>query len=140
MKKIAITFAAATVVILLLFTGCDKYHRDRYIGNWDFVTEKSQLQYDSNELIKSDTIYYSGKIYSGNDDNTLIIQCTKNDRVPAYIDNKGILWISFPTFYGTCHKCPLGKFEKKDKITLDFYRFWEEDIKSHYQITGRRSK
>ena len=124
---------------MFLFMGCDKYHRDRYTGDWDFVTEKNQYKYNVNEPIKSDTIYYFGKIYHGNDENTLIIQCTENDKVPTSVDKKGILWESYPTSYATCHQCSLGRFETKDKISLDCYRF-EEDIVNTYQIIGRRSK
>ena len=139
MKKIAIK--TATIILLIsLIIGCDKDRSDKYVGNWEFITEINLYEKsDVNKLIMSDTIYYSGKIYHGNDENTLIVQCTENDKIPAYVNKKGYLWESYPTSYGTCRECPLGRFEKKDKITLDCYRF-EKGTEITYKITGRRSK
>ena len=65
MKKIKITVVAVTVVALVFFTGCDKYHRDRYTGTWSFVTVLNSFFFDPNPenwYNNWDTIYYVGKI------------------------------------------------------------------------------
>jgi len=125
MKKLTTTITAATVAILLLFTGCDKYHRDRYIGNWDFVTEMRFCNFDGsgNFIVeKRDTIYYTGTISLGNLEHELIIQYTENDKIIASIDDKGTsLW----TNYDPGPSTPSGYFENKNIIRL-FLRYPDE--------------
>jgi len=61
MKRITITLIAITLIMFLIM-GCDKdkYHRDRYIGDWDFVTVTiTQIENDSGwKIVNRDTIYY----------------------------------------------------------------------------------
>jgi hypothetical protein len=109
MKKITITFAAATVAILLLFTGCDKYHTNRYIGDWDFVTEKKTFHHE--EIIKRDTIYYIGKIRGNNE--WLTIQYTESDENLFQIDKEGNIYYICGGGY-----CIFGNFEGENKVSF----------------------
>jgi hypothetical protein len=144
MKKLTTTLAIIAI-LLLSFTSCDKYHRDRYIGTWDFVTTKTLLQYDSGKYvpIESDTIYYTGKIIPENLEYELIIQFTEDEEIRTSLTKEGELWQSYPTSYHTCAKCPLGSFEKKNIIGLHFYTFGlpssDEYIKT-YDINGTKRK
>ena len=145
-----ITLIVATSAILLLFfTGCDKYHRNRYVGDWDFVTERTIYQRGLGEEewkpIKIDTLYYSGKINLGNSEDELVIKFTENnEEIIVRIDTDGNLWISSPFAYLTYPKNPVGSFEKKDKIYLDFFRWWyDEDsigINNVYHVEGTKKK
>lgn len=121
--------------------GCDKYHRDRYIGDWDFVTNKCTYVYN-NDLqewspIEYDTIYYTGKIAPGNLEYELIIQYTNNDIIDAHIDEDGTtLWTdAYP-----CARCSSGSFEKKNKVYLNLV-FNKQDKKINDHINGiKKSK
>lgn len=130
MKKITITLAAATVAILLLFTGCDKYHRDRYVGYWDFVTEKRTYS-DDFEIIKRDTINYLGKISNGKYENEIIIHYTNNDEITIHVDTKGNL-------YSICEGgyCKCGNFTKKDKIYFNTKSPNSYDISETHYVNG----
>jgi len=133
-------------MLSVFFTGCkkDEYYRDRYIGNWDFVTERTILQYDSNTgnyvRIGDDTIYYLGKIISGNLDYELIIQFTENDEIIlAVADKKGTLCLPLPNPYRSFHGSSIGGFEKKDKIFLEnIYRNHEIDVRILYSVKGTK--
>ena len=138
MKKLTTTLAIIAI-LLLSFTGCDKYHRDRYTGTWDFVTEKILYQYDSDKYvpIEFDTIYYTGKIMSGSKDGQIIIKYTENDEIGAAIDDdKKTLWTSaYP-----CAKCPSGSFEKKDKVHLHLVFFNYESLTDVQSNGVKKSK
>jgi len=125
MRKIIITLIAITV-LLLFFTSCDKYHRDRYTGTWEFETK--QLYYnrcDTNtppcdnppfgNLIKKDNIYYTGKITLGSGDNALIIQYTENDKIEAWVDKDGYIFSKADFYHG---KYSTGEFAGKNKMNL----------------------
>jgi len=127
MKKLTTTITAATVAILLLFTGCDKYHRDRYTGTWDFVTEKYKYIPDATgHLTKKEydtTFYYSGKITNDERyDNRLIIMYTETDEINVGIDEDGYIYPQCPLSYGS--KFSTGKFANKNQMNLIFD--WEE--------------
>jgi len=115
MKKITLTLAAT--IIIMFFSGCDKYHRDRYTGTWDFVTE--MVYYNEGEnpyeyvVIKRDTIYYTGKISMGNYENQLIIKYSESDEVFTGIDKDGYIGHKTAIQNGPC-----GKFESKNKMHL----------------------
>ena len=114
MKKIKLTIAT-TAILLLFFTGCDKDIRNKYIGDWEFITkiDSAQFDYDLNDWIPLgfDTISYFGKITRGKYNDELIIQYTKQNEVTVWINHNGNLWTSL---YGTSSGC----FEGKDKMYL----------------------
>jgi len=157
MRNIRITLFAATAIPLLFFTGCEKDNRSKYIGDWEFVTEKILYQRDSigyrvmewgdtvthySEYVQigCDTVYYSGKISVGNLEDELIIQFTENDEVFVHINKEREIWQTFPSFYSTCHRCSFGKFEKKDKLYLDkIHQFYENSVTEYY-VTGAKKK
>jgi len=121
MKKI--TFCLATTIVLLfLFSGCDKYHRDRYIGTWEFVTEKYKYIPDIYGYLEKKeydtTFYYSGKISIGQDENFLIIKYTEKDEITVGIDKDGYIGYPCPLSYGG--KYTTGKFESKNQMYLEF--------------------
>lgn len=85
MKK-SRTMPITAIFILSLCIGC-KDIGDKYIGNWDFVIDRSVYQgfaYEKVE-VERDTLHYSGKITSGNYENQVIIQYTENDAISAMI-------------------------------------------------------
>jgi hypothetical protein len=130
MKKLT-TIAAATLLIIFLMMSCDKdkYHRDRYIGDWDFVTKINYFKSVNDNAIgiileKSDTIYYLGKITYGTFENDILIQYTDNDEIFAYIDNdKKTLWTEAYPF----PKSPSGFFEENNKIFLNLVVYYNQN-------------
>jgi hypothetical protein len=123
MMKNLIKTLVTSLIILSLFSACDKYHIDRYVGDWEFVTEKSTIiRNNMHEIIEEteDTIYHSGAIHLVSE-NVLDVQFTKNETIRLILDPDKSLWVAFPTSYGTCHRCPAGHFEKNDKISLEFH-------------------
>ena len=146
MKKITLPLVAAIVIILFFFTSCDKYHRDRYTGTWDFVTE--MVYYNEGEtpseylVIKRDTIYYTGKISMGNYENQLIIKYSESDEVFTGIDKDGYLYHKTNMF----GKYACGNFESKN--TMDLTLCWGEyvafegdtDYRSDYIIGTKKGR
>jgi len=138
MKKI--TIQLATIIIILFFiSGCDKYHRDRYTGTWEFETVRTFINihpYDF-EVVRTDTVYYTGKIILGNLENYLHIQYTNEDEIDVWIDKEG---------YISSNACPTGgkyscgQFESKDKMHLQL--LWghlvvyngDTDLRSDYIV------
>ncbi|NLJ81889.1 MAG: hypothetical protein GX330_02025 [Bacteroidales bacterium] len=104
---------AITVAILLFFSSCEKDRRNKYIGDWDFVTEKLTQTYSNSgwEIVESDTIYYLGKVSCGEYESCLIIQYTENDIIDVSIDKFGNIFTICPG--GSC-KC--GNFEGENKV------------------------
>ena len=142
MKKLTITIAIVAI-ILLSFIGCDKYHRDRYIGNWEFVTEKCIYKYEYNGdssvlvVLKKDTVYYLGVISCGNLERELTIQYTQNDEVEAYIDQTGGIYL--PAFPCAGCNCKRGNFDKENKMNLDFGWDSQNSSEAHH-IVGIKKK
>ena len=132
MKKIAI-ITAIVAIILPSFTGCDKYHRDRYIGDWDFVTksEHYQMVLGKRELVGCDTIYYLGKITYGEYENHLIIQYTENHYDDAVIDKYGKIYTLCPGA-----RCECGKFEGEDSV--HFNKGWVTPDNPEYIVGTKR--
>jgi len=139
MKKTFLTSVAAAVIMLFFFTGCDKYHRDRYTGTWEFTTEIVFYYINPYEIIKIDTVYYTGKISLGNLENELIIQHSEDDEMTLLLGTDGTLYQPFPYIYMTAHESPIGKFEKKDKISLSYF-YEESNKKILYLINGLKTK
>jgi len=139
MKKLTTTITAATVAILLLFTGCDKYHRDRYTGTWDFVTEINSCSFDGsgNFIVeKREIVYYTGAITLGDLENELIIQYTESNKIIAGIGSDGkTLW----TNYDPGPSTPSGGFDKN--IIQLFLRYPGGDYEQIvYDIYGTKKK
>jgi len=130
MKKIAII--TAIILVMLIIMGCDKdkYHRDRYIGDWDFVTEKTT--FIGYEVVKVDTIYYLGKITPGQcSEIELIIQYTENDEFIGYVDKDGTI----SRYCGLGALCRNGSFEGKNKVN---FATWDHDW--NHSIIGTKKK
>ena len=130
--KILTTIAA----ILLLFSGCKKDDiRDKYIGDWDFVTEKTRY---NNIPLESDTIYYLGKISLGNLNEELVIKFTQDDEIIASISDK-VLYTDI-TDYGK--KYPCGHFERKDKVFIHLKWFIKDTNGNfdYYNIVGTKNE
>jgi len=121
MKKI-ITLLSATAIILFFLTSCDKYHRDRYTGTWNFVTER--VYYNENHEtyqlveVKRDTVFYTGKISCGNWERVLVVQYTENENVDTWIDKDGYIFSKAGDMLG---KYSSGEFESKNKMYLNLY-------------------
>jgi len=124
MKNITLTLL--TAIVLLIFTGCDKYHRNKYVGDWDFVTERSTTKRDNLlfEIIEENrsVIYYSGKISLGNSENELLIKYTEDDEIIAWLEQNSneIYTFSEASFTG---KYPSGKFDGKNNMQIYFSWF-----------------
>ena len=117
MKKIATTIAAIILVIFFIMS-CekDKYHRDRYIGDWDFITEVITQEYDDSEwkIVNRDTVYYSGTIAYGSSEDQLRIQYVEKESFlnNVKIDVDGNIY----TLYWKDSYCKSGKFEREDQV------------------------
>ena len=135
MNRITITMAVAAI-LLLFFMGCDKYHRNRYVGDWDFVTEIIHMQYLNDwKEVGRDTIYYSGKIEIYKQG--LTIQYTENDIAMVSIYAKSARIYS-TNGLGNSKGGTSGCFEGKDRMYLDLCWFPNGII---HRITGiKKSK
>ena len=107
MKKI--TFFL--LVICLTTMACKKDYRDKWVGDWDFVVERSWRIWCTDHWdIQRDTIYHSGEINLIGID-SLIIEYMET--VTMHVDEIGNLSKgNYP--YNYAH----GHFEKNDKIYL----------------------
>lgn len=121
MKKIIIPLMAITT-ILFFFTSCDKYHRDRYTGIWEFETEimLQKFDYDSGNYIQieCDTLYFLGKVSQNEAADELEIEYKKNHFIVLKVNTCGKL-------YGFSHNDFCGEFYDEDKIYL-FLDWWDE--------------
>ena len=117
MNRVTLILAAITI-ILLFFTSCDKDIRNRYTGDWEFVTkiDSVQFDYDSNNWISLgfDTISFFGKIIRGEHNDELIIQYTEQNEVTVWVNHNGNLWTSVYTIAGVDNRH--GYFEEKNKM------------------------
>jgi len=142
MKSRTLLLSLPLLFLLLPFTGCKKDIRDKYTGTWEFATAKVVCLYNnSSEVISRDTVHYFGKISSGNEEYRLIIQFAQNEEISSNIGQDGVLWLTYPTRYSTCHRCPIGEFEKTKRISMNFYRFFEDNnihFAEVYHIIGSK--
>ena len=116
----AIIISLVSMVILLFFSGCDKYHRNKYIGSWYFITERIYYNEDYNSTalieVKRDTVYYIGKITLGNYDSDLTFKYTDKDEVVIWIDEDENISSRAGYMFG---KYPSGEFKSKNKLYLE---------------------
>jgi hypothetical protein len=145
MKNLIKTLVTS-LIILSLFSACDKYHIDRYVGDWEFTTIKSTIVYNNmHEIVEEtvDTIYYLGNI-SGVSENDIIVRFTENENIKLSLSTDKSLWVNFGPIYGTCHRCPAGHFEKNDKISLNFNSSTSNEIQGLttylYSVQGFKQK
>ncbi len=143
MKTIKIVLV--NIILSLFFTGCEKDVRDKYVGDWNFVTIEEIYRggESSRDLIRIDTVYYAGTIKYGNFEyggDGLLIQCTEQDSIPVIVTKKGVIWQAFPTKYGTCYQCSLGSFEKSGKVSLDFNRYLVEGFTIIFHVSGVKKR
>ena len=143
MKKLT-TILAVIAILLLSFTSCDKYHRDRYTGTWEFVTERRYYigcdDYECPIEVRRDTVYYTGKISCRNSEYGLIFQYTENDEVGAWVDKDGYIYSEAGIMLG---KYACGHFESKNKLYFELhwgeYINFEGDTDRRYDyITGTK--
>jgi len=135
MKKIT-KIITAIVAILLLFGGCKKDIRDKYIGDWEFETKKIYYgDLDGNGEMKRDTIYYVGKISLGGIENELIIQYTEKDTVSGFLRDDKI----YTAFGSVLAKYPSGFFTGKNKIFLQMF-FYNTGARIEEVINGMKKK
>jgi len=144
MKKNSITILTVIILIFFFIIGCDKYHRDRYTGTWEFITERKYYNVDDNSYelveIKRDTVYYIGKITMSNNENQIIIQYTKNDEINAGIDKDG--YIYHETNWGG--KYAAGQFVNSKKLHLrlpwgEFVMFEGDTDRRYDHIIGTKN-
>ena len=111
-----VTLILVSILILLFFfVSCDKYHRNRYVGDWEFVTKRSY----EGVFEKSETINYSGKIRFGNSDNEIFIKYTENDEISAWLeemDNHMYIHTLSRASYGG--KYSSGSFDDKNNMSI----------------------
>lgn len=150
MKRGTLIIAA---IILFFIIGCDKYHRNRYTGTWDFVTTKTWYTSQGNgsepTIIKSETIYYTGKISLGTSEKEIIIRYTENDETNAVLsvkdkdDKEGRYYreggIYAPNGMGQSHYATCGRFEGKDKLNFNL-QFWVDSLQGYevHRIAGTK--
>ncbi|MCL2313023.1 MAG: hypothetical protein FWC41_11155 [Firmicutes bacterium] len=124
MKKNTIQLATI-IIILFFFCGCGKYHRDRYIGTWDFVTERVFSEYDEKENVvielNRDTIYYVGTISLGNSEGYLLIEYSENEDVLVWLDEDGYMYTHLGSIFG--YSSGLFDSNKKMHLTLRWSEF-----------------
>jgi len=142
MKKITLSLAIA-IVILLFFSGCDKDIRDKYIGDWDFITEfktEKCIYFDGYlhelEIIREDTIYFSGKIILGNSENELLFHYTQNDDISTFINKNGGIYV--PDYPCPGSACTRGNFEGNNKVYLYFGWNYGDSIQSQSIIGTKK--
>jgi len=141
MKKIRLTLVVATVVILFFFSGCDKDIRDKYTGDWEFVTEKQWQTYKGGVIIttKCDTLYYTGSITSGSSEHELLIQYTKSDVITTFIDKKGGIYV--PSCPCAGYACTRGDFEGENRMNLHFGFNWDyQENREVHKIVGTKKE
>ena len=153
MKKLTIITAISLIVSLFMSCDKDKYHRDRYIGDWDFVTHRSISQDNSgsNMLIRYDTICYTGKISIGNfesmygtHENSLLIMYTENDEIKAWVGKNNNKNISSISTLSESSSFPHGYFHGNNHVGISYFYFQrvssEMEVRIWDDIYGTKKK
>jgi len=116
--KIISSVITTAIIILFFLTSCDKYHRDKYTGTWEFVTVRADYnEWDGSDIMKRDTIYYTSKITLDEYERGLILQYTEWDKIVISIDKDGYIYHK-AFMYG---RDATGQFESKNKMYLNLY-------------------
>jgi hypothetical protein len=142
MNKIRLILSV-TAILLFFFAGCEKDIRDKYVGDWDFVTKEEY--HKDRVIIGIDTIYYTGKISLGNDEHTLIIKYTEEDGINVLIDSEGNLYAPTTNSPSTPGSGPpsTGCFNGENKLYLksDYYiNNYEYSIHKYLDIIGTKKR
>ena len=107
-----------------------KDYRDKWVGNWDFVTKKLIFYQD----VTVDYIYYSGEIYKVGDDE-LMIRYMENDTVWVRVNENGKLSnLRAGNSYDN-----RGEFIDTDSISI-FLRWGGAGHGKHHYINGGKKK
>jgi hypothetical protein len=136
------TLVLSSIVTTLLFlSSCDKDIRNRYTGDWEFLTkiDSAQFDYEINEWIQLgfDTIAYFGNITQGKNNDELIIRYTEQNEVTAWVNHNGNIWTPiYSTSTGSRH----GYFEEKDKIYLNLSYFKYGGFLTNHYIEGNKKE
>ena len=136
MKNLTTTLAIIAI-LLLSFISCDKYHRNRYTGIWDFVTvtkTEKLLRNDGTILsVEYDTVYYLGSISEGEDKSVLIIKYTENDEMSYSLKKDRRKYDPARDGEGALIRDSYIQFDGEDKVRLG--RRWVEinDENSYYE-------
>jgi len=153
MKKI--TAITAIILIMFFIMGCDKYHRDRYTGTWEFVVEKYIYEYDDLgeyvQTVHDTTFSYIGKISLGNYEKEIKIRYAEESEISVNIDEDGSFWSSPELCDGIGKDIGMyGKFENNKDLHFYLDFFDKLEISGKYVSTryegikgtkkGRRSK
>ena len=109
---------AIVAICVTLFSTCKKDkedYRDKWVGEWDFVVEK--FWWVGGEETENDTLYYSGKISLGDNDNDLYVEYIDNDTLNLIVNEDGELSVYDENY----HYHAEGQFERKNKVHFKFH-------------------
>lgn len=101
-------------LFIIIIISCEKKlfdYRNRFIGDWEFKVERSEINTDSIGYYYHDSLTYSGQIKYGSNDDDLLIEYTGENSITLKVDKENVL-SNFPTHYCS------GEFEGKEKIHL----------------------
>ena len=101
-------------IALIVLLGCEKElfdYRNKFIGDWEFKVERSEINTNSIGYSYHDSLSYSGRIKYGDADDDLFIQYSDENSITLKIDKENQL-SDFPTHYCS------GEFEGNNKLHL----------------------
>lgn len=99
---------------LIFIIGCKKEpfdYRNKFLGDWEFKVERTELNTDSIGYYYHDYFTYVGQIKYGSNDDELLIEYSDDNSIMLKIDKEDVL-SNFPTHYCS------GEFDGKDRIHL----------------------
>jgi len=102
------------LVFIAIIFSCNKKpfdYRNKYIGEWNFKVERTEVNTDSIGYYYHDTISYFGKIKYGEQEDELLFEYTADNSITLKIDKEDEL-SKFPTHY-----CG-GTFYGSEKVHL----------------------
>jgi hypothetical protein len=101
--------------IAVLFMACEPKpepdYRDKWVGDWDFETISTSWQMDWPQSIV-DTLYFTGKIFIGDEDNQLSINYLKDHCYVIKVNEEG-------GFSEGGTEYVFGQFEGEDKVLIE---------------------
>jgi hypothetical protein len=113
-KKFFLKYGIMLTLFLTIIFSCKKEdtdYRDTYIGTWDFIVDRTELNTDSIGYYYHDSVNYEGEIVYGELDNEILIKYTTENSITLTIEENGEL-SDFPTHY-----CG-GEFLSRDSLHL----------------------